>query len=309
MRLKKDPKHNEWASFVRNHTDGSPFQHPDCFAIFNTYSKIPPKVFRHYDNEDNINGVILALPCSFFPTIPSVPKAYISFNGPIADSRAELERQHDIQSVLINRLKKEKGLLRPYLEIRDFYNIIKRENPPERERGTPYLNLVKDITTPEQLMDGVSNMRLRHINKIDNGFVTADPATIYELESFLKILQSLYKHIRKPILSSRVIEGIFATREEQDSFRVVVTKHSGRVCGGAILGFCGTTCYEWYIASDRTVKECGTAATFGAMRYAMERGCSSFNFMGIGRAGVPYGVRDFKCSFGGEMVEYMRYRL
>lgn len=42
---------------------------------------------------------------------------------------------------------------------------------------------------------------------------------------------------------------------------------------------------------------------------AKELGCTTFDFMGAGKPNKPYGVREFKKRFGGELVEYGRYRL
>ena len=47
-------------------------------------------------------------------------------------------------------------------------------------------------------------------------------------------------------------------------------------------------------------------ATWAAMEYAIENKIESFDFMGVGRPDVPYGVRDFKERFGGKQVNYGR---
>ena len=68
--------------------------------------------------------------------------------------------------------------------------------------------------------------------------------------------------------------------------------------------------YEWF--------ECGmngeykeqypsVMATWAGMTYANEHGYARYDMMGAGEPGVPYGVRDFKAEFGGDMVEHGRF--
>jgi lipid II:glycine glycyltransferase (peptidoglycan interpeptide bridge formation enzyme) len=48
-------------------------------------------------------------------------------------------------------------------------------------------------------------------------------------------------------------------------------------------------------------------AIWGEMQYAAENGYPLFDFMGAGSPDQPYGVRDFKAEFGGELVEHGRF--
>ncbi len=46
---------------------------------------------------------------------------------------------------------------------------------------------------------------------------------------------------------------------------------------------------------------------WAGIQWAKENGCARYDMMGAGEPGVPYGVRDFKSEFGGEMVEHGRF--
>ena len=72
----------------------------------------------------------------------------------------------------------------------------------------------------------------------------------------------------------------------------------------------GKVGYEWYVCGmDDTYKTLypSELATYAGLKYAANNGCSRFDYMGAGKPGVPYGVRDFKALFGGELVEHGRY--
>ena len=70
------------------------------------------------------------------------------------------------------------------------------------------------------------------------------------------------------------------------------------------------TIYEWYVCGKDGKYENvypGVLATWAAMQYANKNNIRVFDFMGAGKPGEDYGVREFKSKFGGELVEYGRY--
>lgn len=70
------------------------------------------------------------------------------------------------------------------------------------------------------------------------------------------------------------------------------------------------TVYEWFecgLNADYKEQYPSVMATWAGMQYANEHGCARYDMMGAGVPGVPYGVRDFKSEFGGELVEHGRF--
>ena len=72
----------------------------------------------------------------------------------------------------------------------------------------------------------------------------------------------------------------------------------------------GKCVYEWYECGLNAVyKEQypSVMATWAGMTMAHESCCARYDMMGAGEPRVPYGVRDFKAEFGGELVEHGRF--
>jgi serine/alanine adding enzyme len=72
------------------------------------------------------------------------------------------------------------------------------------------------------------------------------------------------------------------------------------------------TVFEWYVCGlDEVFKGKGiypsVLATWAAIEYAASNSFRQFDFMGVGKPDVPYGVRDFKKKFGGVVVNHGRY--
>ena len=68
--------------------------------------------------------------------------------------------------------------------------------------------------------------------------------------------------------------------------------------------------YEWYVCGldkDYPRNHPSVMVTWHALLYASQHDIRTFDFMGLGKPGIPYGVRDFKLRFGGEVTNYGRY--
>jgi hypothetical protein len=67
--------------------------------------------------------------------------------------------------------------------------------------------------------------------------------------------------------------------------------------------------YTWYGGLKRLpgVSPCAIMR-WQEIKWAHENGFAIYDTGGAGWPGVPYGVRDYKSIFGGELVRYGRYR-
>jgi len=90
-----------------------------------------------------------------------------------------------------------------------------------------------------------------------------------------------------------------------------LVKYNDKIIGGILSPVTpGKTIYEWYVCGlDHEYKDLhpSVLATWAAIEYALENNIPQFDFMGLGVPEKPYGVRDFKMRFGGELVNYGRF--
>ena len=93
--------------------------------------------------------------------------------------------------------------------------------------------------------------------------------------------------------------------------KYLLVKHQGNVIGGMMCPILdGKAIYEWYVCGmDEKYREQypSVMATYAAIEYAKRNNLPLFDFMGAGEPDIPYGVRDFKMEFGGELVEHGRF--
>ncbi len=135
---------------------------------------------------------------------------------------------------------------------------------------------------------------------------------ISQIREFYSILTDLYKNrAKKPLPPFRFFETFFNMRKNLGEF--ILVEYQGRIVGGAMcIVFGKKMIYEWYKCGiDRVFKDVypSTLASWAAIEFAVNSGAAAFDFMGAGKPNQPYGVRDFKAQFGGDLVNYGRYVL
>lgn len=169
----------------------------------------------------------------------------------------------------------------------------------------PHLN----IQVPCDAAHAMSEQRQRQVKKaIKNGATIVQATSEKEIHDWYQILQQLYRtKVRTPLFTKDFFLRFY--RENRGIYLLV--KYQDKVIGGMMCPILNTKAiYEWYVCGmDEEYRELypSVMATHAAIEYAKAQGIAMLDFMGAGQPNVPYGVRDFKMEFGGELVGYGRF--
>ena len=203
-------------------------------------------------------------------------------------------------------------LIKPiYIETRNFHDYSKWRNIFEANGFAyqPHLNYHVDTTSLDQVQSRIGKHRWRYIRlSMRDGAKIVDHPTLEQVRAFYTILQDLYRtKVRTPLWSWEFFERLFHTEHA----RYILVELDGQIVGGtACVCLPGKAVYEWYACGLDNCRDDIrplSVAIWGEMRYAAENGYPLFDFMGAGTPDQPYGVRDFKAEFGGELVEHGRF--
>jgi len=213
-----------------------------------------------------------------------------------------------------------------YIETRNFNDYSKWKGAFEKA-GFEYkkhLNFHVDCTDKEKMWERLSENRKRQVRHVNGDFkfkisfpfgtITSNlrfdnlSVTEQDVREWYEILSELYrKKVKTPLLPVEFFLEFY--RQKRGVY--LLQKHNGKVIGGIMCPIFENRCiYEWYICGmDAEYKEShpSVMATWAAMEYANTHAIARFDVMGAGEPGVPYGVRDFKAEFGGQLVEHGRF--
>jgi very-short-patch-repair endonuclease len=204
------------------------------------------------------------------------------------------------------------GRLKPiYIETRNF-NDYSRWKEIFNINGFGYqkhLDYHINTTSLELAQSNIGKHRWRYIRlSMRDGAQVVENPTIEQVQAFYTILQDLYcTKVRTPLWSWEFFEQLY--RVEHTKY--ILVELDGKIVGGTVcVCLPGKAVYEWYACGLDNCRDDIrplSVAIWGEMQYAAENGYPLFDFMGAGKPDEPYGVRDFKAEFGGELVEHGRF--
>ena len=294
-----------WDDLLKKNLHASPFQSRQYYNFFNSVKGFNAVAIAIADGEvlkalavvTIQNGKGLA---AFFT------KRGIIYGGPLA-----VDDCPEALDVLLKKVTEQTGDRVIYTESRNLsdFSSLRDVFLNNGYAYVPWLNLRVDTSDMSLMNQRISSSRLRQIKKARQQSVTCQEAgNTDEVLQFYRMLKELYKkRLHKPLPS----EEFFVKFHEAKLGIYLFVWHEDKIIGGIMCPLLdGRAVYEFYICGMDDVHSGlypSVLATWSAMEYACANKIPLFDFMGAGKPGEHYGVRDFKARFGGEPVEYGRF--
>lgn len=243
----------------------------------------------------------------------------IIIGGPIIDNDATAEevaallnavkklQRSDLQPKGRTTATRSTGLSPIYIETRNFHDYTEWKSVFEANGFAyqPHYDIHVHCNAQHQM----SEQRIRQVKKaVKNGAEICEAQSEQEIRDWYQILSRLYRtKVRTPLWS----EAFFLHFYRSGVGKYLLVKYQDKVIGGMMCPILkNKAIYEWYVCGlDEEYRELypSVMATYAAIEYAKTNALPLFDFMGAGKPDIPYGVRDFKMEFGGELVEHGRF--
>lgn len=321
----KEIDQGEWSRLVQTSATGTWFQTPEAFEFLESMPELfapyaigvvsKPKSDLGLNNEETLRGV-----CVGYVTVERNPiKQYftrraIIIGGPVIANDATSEEVETLMIAVRNQFKildlRFKILNSPiFIETRNF-NDYSRWKGAFEKAGFEYkrhLNFHVDCTDKEKMWERLSKTRQKQIRRaLRSGVEVVEPAE-EDVKKWYAILLQMYRQkVKLPLLPM----DFFLNAYRSGDAKYLMVKYNGEVIGGLMFEMDEKSVYEWYVCGLDSVYERqypSVVATYAGMEYANTHGRKCCDLMGAGEPGVPYGVRDFKERFGGQLVEHGRF--
>ena len=291
-----------WTELVRESRTGTWFQSPEAYAFYASLPKVMEPFVFAVEADASLRAV-----CVGYVTREKNPiRQYFTrraiINGGICC--ADDATNEEVETLLkrVSELAIREFGKPIYIETRNFNDYSRWKEAFERA-GFEYkkhLNFHVDPT-----VNRLSDNRKRQIKKSDAICELAQSET--EIRAWYKVLERLYKtKVKTPLWPV----DFFLEAYRQGIGKFLLVTHDGKVIGGSMIVRDEKCVYEWFecgMNAEYKEQYPSVMATWAGIQYAKEHGCMRYDMMGAGEPGVPYGVRDFKAEFGGELVEHGRF--
>ena len=297
-----------WSALLGNSRTASWFQSPEAYDFFMSLPEMmTPFAFalaRRHDETEQLRAVCVGYITKESNAIKQffTRRAVIFGGSCLADDCTGEEIQ-----LLMNAVRDFTDASAIFTETRNYtdYSAWRAAFESAGFAYQPHYDLHTDCTDRRQMTAGVAESTMRRIKKAyAEGVHIVEAQTDEEIATFYHMLHDLYRmKVRKPLFPLS-----FFTRfvHQNRGVLLLAKRPTGEVGREEVIG--GMLCailparvlYEWYVVGSSVV-------TWAAMDYANSHGLPLFDLMGAGVPGIPYGVRDFKLRFGGQLHDYGRY--
>jgi lipid II:glycine glycyltransferase (peptidoglycan interpeptide bridge formation enzyme) len=291
-----------------DHPNGNIFQTSGFCSFITEVPFYEPVVFAAETQSGSIAGILVGVLQKEKGFIKSLfSSRLIVWGGPltcISDA--------SITDLMIKSLIKAYSRKSIYIEFRNMFQMDSMAGYFTDSRFTysEHLNFIVNTENKDQALKAISSGKSRQIKKsLKNGAIIISEISIEQVRQFYEILRNLYEtKVKKPLPGWAFFEKFYYHPEIG---RYLLIEYKGFIIGGIMCPvFADQTIYEWYIAGEDG-KHDGVypsiLATWASIDYAINNNLKQFDFLGAGKPDEGYGVRDFKSTFGGELVSYGRF--
>jgi serine/alanine adding enzyme len=306
LRVTFELEKREWEEFVQNHPSGNIFQTP---AMFNLYNSIPNHQAFLIAVVDDKKGIQAIMSCCFIEE-PGVKRFFsrrsIVFGGPLVK-----DNDANIANFLLrnyNQVAKNRVI---YTQFRNLF-IMEDLNEPLLNNDFKYEDhltvLVNLAQSRESLVNNINKKRLSNIRaSIKKGVKTVKLEDQQDIHDAIRLIKLTYRRIKLPSPP----EELFLNAKDILGDRI---QFFGSVYNDALIGV--RVClnyknltYDWYAGSDLQFSRLrpNDLLPMECILWAKDQNNRCYDFGGAGKPDKPYGVRDFKLQYGGELANFGRY--
>lgn len=302
---------NKWIRFVENHPKGNIFQTPYIYETYQITEKFDPLVIIALNGDDDIIGLQVSVTKRIYNNSLGVLTAHsIVQGGPLI-----LNEDKDVlDCILIEYNEKIKGKA-IYTQFRNMWEWgqLKQIFAFNKMIYEDHLDILFDLKKGEEvLLKEMKRDRRKGINQAYNKGILVKKIDLENKEVLNEtylILKNVYQRIKLPIPSIDYFRNV-KKKLGKNLLSLGLYVENELIAVRLVLCY-KNLIYDWYAgAKDEFLSfRPNDVLPWEIMKWGIKDKFETFDFGGAGKPNIPYGVRDFKLKFGGELVNFGRFEI
>lgn len=302
----------KWDAFVYNHSQGNIFQTSEMAEVYRRTRNHKPICLSVVDNSSDkilaiMSAVIIKETCL---------AGYFSSRSIIQGGPLYIKNENGLNAVSLlmreyNKIVERKTL---YSEIRPIYDLSKASNILT-ECGynfEDHFNFLINLNKPkDEICKQIHRSMRKNIKKAyKNGVTIEEINDRKQIGIFYEFLKEVYHNAKVPLADISLFEAIYDILVPKGMAKFHFAKYENTYIGGRLSLLYKDRIYAHSVGVPVKYRHLYPNAllNYYILVYGLENGYNIFDFGGAGKPNKDYGARDFKSQFGGEMVNYGRYK-
>jgi lipid II:glycine glycyltransferase (peptidoglycan interpeptide bridge formation enzyme) len=300
-----------WDQFVDDHPKGSIFHTSDMISVYRAAKGHTPLPLAALDANGQIVALLAAVRVQTLPNpFGRISSRSIMFAEPLCgddpdgiDALECLISHHD-------RLMTRRVL---FTEVRPLFASGSEREALERcgYQYLEYLNHLVDLTkSPETLWSDIHRSAKRHIRTCEKrGFKVREVTGPDVVDQLYPLLELSYENAGVPLAHRSLFDAAARELKQRDMIRFFAAYDGETPIAMDAMLIYKDRIYFWYGGVVRLPNvSASSILRWRELIWGQEHGFTICDSGGAGWPDKPYGVRDFKVKFGGELVRLGRYR-
>ena len=127
----------------------------------------------------------------------------------------------------------------------------------------------------------------------------------------IRLIKKTYQRIGVPCPRNDYFVTLFNELSNDNILKIFALKYDNVIIGTRLELCYKDVVYDWWAGADNNYKAFypNDVIPFNILMWGHNNGYKIFDFGGAGKPNIPYGVRDHKKKFGGEIVQFGRYEI
>ena len=299
----------EWDNFVFSHPMGNIFQTRALYRVYaETKNYFPISVAVTDPTSQEISGVMSGVIIREMDGFLGNFSAHsVVQGGPLITPSSK----GAVVSELIERYDSYARKSSLYNEIRNIYDVQDMLNHANNYYYVDHLNFIINLNQSEdELWGQIHKSRRKNINRAEKaGVVVEEIENQDKIPVFYELLRETYNSVRVPLADISLFESSFRQLVPEGLVKFFLARHEDDYIGARAVLTYKDRIYDWYAgaAVDALSFYPNDYLVWHILEWGMDNNYSDFDFGGAGDPNKPYGPREFKRRFGGELVNYGRY--
>jgi len=301
---------SQWRDFVDANPDGNIFHTPEMFQVFSRAARHHPTCWAAVDKASRplalLTPVEVAVLSRPFHLLSSRAVAY---GGALCERS---ERGRRALAGLLEVYSHYPHAAAVFTELRNQTDAAEFQTVFEDQgfRFEGHLNYLVDLTQSEAVLwrriNRSGRQGIRAAEK--KGVTVVEAKTEADVGAGYEILRDIYSRTHVPLADRSLFMAAFRLLAPRGMLKLFLAHYDGRTVGAVFNLHYKDRIIGWYGGADRAFHGLATneLLIWHAIRWGQEHGMATFDFGGAGKPGEPYGPREFKAKFGGELVNYGR---
>ncbi len=300
---------DEWDEFVFNHSNGNIFQTSMINSVYSKTRNYEPICFVA---RDSTSGELLAVMQSVIISemqnlLSSFSSRAVLHGGPLF---VDCDKGREAAQRLMEHYDKVVGSRIVYTQIRNMWDTEAYQQVfgSNEYKYDQHLDFLIDLSRNEtDIWQSINKSRRKGINRAEkSGILVKRVSNEDELLSCYNLVLETYKRFKVPVADISLFQAAYEELASTGCADFFIAFKGEEAVGTRITLNYRDMVYDWYAGSKQEVDYVDEALVWQILK-ENAGSYKVFDFGGAGHPDKPYGVREFKRRFGGEMVNFGRY--